>query len=157
MINNTMNIMNVMKFSSVVILLMLFFACSSIPDTPECVNSTALNAELTWGVLVKGKQQVAHRMKMNGEIFDVMNPEAERLGIANPDTLCNVLRQLGVQIIEVQILSVPADTNLFVEYKNPDRDYYFRAVWDPKFDNDGNRSFAKLYDRLVNLTKQKTI
>lgn len=155
MINSKMNIMYVVKYSSVIVLLMLLSACSSIPDTPECVNSSAKNAELTWGVLVKGKQEIASKMKMNGEIFDAMNSEADRLGIVNPDTLCDVLRQLGVQIIEIQTLNVPADTNLFVEYKNRDRDYYFRALWDPRFDNDGNHSFAELYDRLVNLTKKK--
>jgi hypothetical protein len=137
------------------VFLTFLIACSSIPETPDCVNSTALNAELSWGTIVKGDVNTAYKMKMNGEIFDLMNKEAGRLDVANPDTLCNLLRQLGVLIIEVQILNVPADTNLFVEYKNTARDYYFRALWDPKFDNVGNHSFAELYDRLVNLTKKK--
>lgn len=130
------------------------FGCSSAPKPPECINSTAMKAELSWGTLIGGGQNIVYNMKMNGEIFDLLNPEKDRLAIANPDTLCNLLREVGALIIEVQILNAPADTNLFVEYKNPERDYYFRALWDPKFDNNGNHKFAELYKRLINLTQK---
>ena len=146
----------------VVLALAFYFiiGCSSVPEPPPCVNKSALNSMVRWGEIKNGTTTKNWTLKTNGLIeewngdnFDD-DKSGEFVNYMNPDTLCLVLRQLGELVVEIQSLNVPADKNYFIEYKNPERDFYFRALWDPDFDNQGNKKFAELYKRLVNLTKK---
>lgn len=135
--------------------LLFFISCTSAPKAPDCINQSAFNAELSWGNLENGDIDTVFRMKMNGEIFSSLNNFEKPIKIADSDSLCEILREMGRLIIEVQILNVPSETNHFIEYKNEERDYYFRSVWDPRFTNESNKDFRLLYKRLVDLTEQK--
>jgi len=146
----------------VVLALAFYFiiGCTSVPQPPPCVNKSALNSTVRWGETVNGETTHNWTLKTNGliEEWDGDNLHSKQKGkfvvYMNPDTLCLVLRQLGELVVEIQSLNVPAAQNHFIEYKNPERDFYFRALWDPDFDNSSNRKFAELYKRLVNLTKK---
>ncbi|MBX3042857.1 MAG: hypothetical protein KIT33_12055 [Candidatus Kapabacteria bacterium] len=129
----------------------LITGCTSVPKPPDCINKSALNAVLSWGESKNGEIDEYYILKMNGEISKVKGDISSRLSFMPPDSLCEILKEIGRLIIEVQSLNVPADHNNFIMYKNPDRDYFFRALWNPEFDNSGNRDFKKLYSRLDNL------
>jgi hypothetical protein len=145
----------------VVIAVAFYFivGCSSVPKPPPCVNKSALNSQVRWGEIVNGKTTQNWSLQTNGLIEEwngeITNDKSGQfVHYMNPDTLCLVLRHLGELVVEIQTLNVPAAHNYFIEYKNPERDFYFRALWDPEFDNSSNRKFDELYKRLVNLTKK---
>ncbi len=139
-------------FVNLFVVTILMLGCST-PKPPDCIHKSALKSEISWGTLLQGNPAVVYNMKMDGSINLKDNDVEKSLTVINPDTLCNILRDMGILIIEIQTLNVPADKNHFFEYKNPDENYYFRAVWNPKHTNDGNKKFEEFYNRLQNLTE----
>lgn len=154
---------NRIYFLLFIILALAFYfimGCSSVPEPPPCVHPNALKSQIRWGEIIDGKTTQNWILKTNGLILAVDENEIDLdksdkfVSYMHQDTLCLILRHLGELVVEVQSLNVPASRNYFIEYKNPERDFYFRALWDPNFDNQGNHKFAELYKRLVNLTKK---
>lgn len=130
-----------------------FAACNSVGEVPNCINKLSSDAELSWGTLINGEVDTSYTLNMKGHIAFNKNTDNEFSIIVDVDTLCSIVAETNKLILEVQTLNVPADRNLFIEYQSPQRGFYFRALWDPKFTTTSNEKFAKLYDILVNITK----
>lgn len=140
----------------IILFLILSVSCSSVEKQPDCINKTALNSTLRWGKMLGGVPTSYKSMNMMGEVTKFeskTNSEVIEFKL-DKDTLCNTLEELGSLIIEIQTLNVPAENNLFIEYVNKDRDFFFRAVWDPRYKNDGNEKFNEFYHKLENLNKK---
>jgi hypothetical protein len=158
MYNNLFNFRITSYSVLIIIFSIILLSCSSAPKPPECINEGTKKSVLKWGKLKNGEQVEYHLMKMNGEIssFDISQSDDNKQEIfyAQKDSICTLLQEMGRLIIEIQTLNVPAESNYFFEYKNEEKNYYFRAVWDPKFENEGNIDFMNFYNRLENITKK---
>jgi hypothetical protein len=128
-------------------------ACTSAPKPPDCINKTALNSELSWGKLINDKQVENYTLLMTGELIETKIGKDIIEKEINPDSLCIILQTMGQLIIEVQTLNVPADTSNYMIYKNVESGYYFRALWNPLFENEGNTKFIEFYNRLIKLAE----
>lgn len=135
-----------------------FISCSSIPDAPDCINKSSINSVLKWGIIEDNELLTYHTLKTNGKLQAFDNNNIEISDEDNPvylhqDTICTLMREIGRLILKHQVLSIPSNHNNFIEYRNDDRNYYFRALWDPNFENQGNKEFIEFYNRLEKITE----
>ncbi len=156
--NKFLKKINYSNFTIIIILIsIIVIACSSSPKPPECINEGTKKSELKWGILKNGELYEYYTMKMNGEIkfLDAHNNNRNEIAIYAPkDSICALLQEMGRLIIKNQTLSVPAEINHFLEYNNPEKKYFFRAVWNPEFETEHNLGFINLYKRLGTIAKE---
>jgi hypothetical protein len=108
-----------------------------------------------------GKQRNYYSLKADLQITNNSVPktfdEPKLLAKVDSNTYCEIYNDLMNLMLKVQTLYVPADSNHFVEFINPEMNYRFRAVWNPTNENKGNKEFRQFYERLNNLITTHSI
>lgn len=145
---------NILKILFSAILLSAFFgACSSV-KTADCINFQAKKSELTWGTILNNQPEKYYTLKMDGTVAEYLNGVSiDEYKIKHED-VCELMQEISVLILEIQSLNVPAEKTNFVIFRNPETDYFFRAVWNPEHDNDGNKKFKEYYNKLLQYVKK---
>jgi len=134
----------------------IFVGCTSTPKKPDCIGERTKNAEIIWGEITDGGKQrnyytLKSDLKITQDAVPKITEEALLVAQIDSDTFCSIYNDLMNLMLKVQTLYVPADSNHFVEFINPDMNYRFRAVWNPINENKGNRDFRQFRQRLNNL------
>jgi hypothetical protein len=78
----------------------------------------------------------------------------QQLSQLNGEVFCAAFEKATRIVLQISSLNVPANINHFVEYEIPDNNFYKRAIWDPKYENKGNREYRALMVDLLDLIEK---
>ena len=133
----------------------LFSSCSLFKkdfyaDHP-CINEKSKNIEIKWGFYItETKELYGFKLDTKGQVFLIDNNLADEslLLTLNKEEYCDIFISINKEIIKTQTLNVPADTNAFITFNNPDMNYDFRAIWDPNYETIGSEGFREIFKKL---------
>jgi hypothetical protein len=130
-------------------------ACTSITP-PPCVSPEAGNDKIVvrWGrqnentTILEG-----YHLDAQGQLFKIPDPTEDRPDMDKIDNVdgekyCRLVEQVRGQFLKAQTVNVPNPESAFIEYANPPKGIYLRAVWIPKYAQHTSQEFQKLYDSL---------
>jgi hypothetical protein len=134
-----------------------FSSCSSVEK--DCINQNQKNSLIIWGSMksdnsykneyqLKSDAVITHTTVMkNKKEVEILNYKLSNIEV------CDSFKEVMGLFIKFQSLNVPADSNCYIEYINPDSNVQLRALWNPIHTNKGNKDFKLLFDKLMTLVK----
>jgi hypothetical protein len=149
-----------MKNMKLLKLLLLFgilfssYSCTSV-KLPPCLSEKSQNTILRWGEFSSKSSIITYyELKSDKSISLAIQqdknsePKLQTIGKISDESYCRLLKQTKTNILLVQALNVPSETANFLEYIEKENNLTFRAVWNPKHDNKGNKEFKELFAQL---------
>jgi len=143
------------KFNFIILILIFTYSCSLFKkdfyDEHPCINQQSKNVEIEWGYyLSTNKNLFGFRLNTKCELYliDKEDYNGSLLMTLSLDEYCELYSNLNKEILKTQTLNVPRDTNAFIMVKNPDKQYIFRALWDPNFETVGSEGFREVFKQL---------
>lgn len=152
-----------MKKSAFILLIMLIIAgCAGSRKSSDCITDKEKDLVLSWGSIDNTTGELSQysvtakrlmfstKINRNGQKFfgdSTLVPE---------ENYCRTKQRFTELAAATQALWSPGDKQIFLEYKNPGRNVYFRATWNPEHTNYGNSELRGFYDSLMyKLTMEK--
>lgn len=132
---------------------LLLNSCSGVDKNKvksKCINKENQDVELRWGYRIKSKNEYfGYTLKTDGKVFlqnkfKIIRPVSQ----INQDNYCNLYNDIMSEFNRTQVLNVPADTTVYIEYVHPSRNIRLKAYWNPKFKAIGSKVFRSLWNRL---------
>jgi hypothetical protein len=134
-----------------------FSSCSSVEK--DCLNKNQKNTVIIWGSLKSDESfknsykltsdaKITHSSVLNSKMDDKILDRK----LSNKE-VCDSFNETMGLFLKLQSLNVPADSNCFIEYINPDANVQLRALWNPVHTNKGNKDFKQLFEKLMTLVR----
>ena len=116
-----------------------------------CINEKSKNIEIKWGFYIaESKELYGFKLDTKGQCFliDKNKVDESLLLTLSKEEYCDLYFSINKEIIKTQTLNVPADTNAFITFDNPDMNYNFRAIWNPNYETIGSKGFREIFKKL---------
>lgn len=143
------------KFSYLLFFIFLLTSCSLFKkdfyDEHPCISEKTKNIVIEWGYYITETNSIyGFKLDTKGQvyIFEKSDLEGKLLLTLPLNEFCDIYSSVNREILKTQTLSVPSDTNAFIMMKNPDLNYQFRAIWDPRFETVGSQGFRDIFKKL---------
>ncbi len=134
------------KIFAAFLLSAMFISCT--PQFPDCISEKEKNLKIRWGNYIAAEKKVTgFDINSLGVITSI--PGNKEVLQMEREYFCEFKSKVQALLLKTQALNVPADTNRFIEFINPDLNVRMRAVWNPNHKNVGNEEFQKLFDSLL--------
>jgi hypothetical protein len=132
-------------------------SCGSVEK--DCLNKNQKNTVIIWGSM-KNDNSFTNSYKLTSDAsikhLLILNDKKEdkllEKKLSNKE-VCESFNEVIGLFLKLQTLYVPADSNCFIEYINPDANVKLRALWNPIHTNQGNKDFKELFEKLMTLVK----
>ena len=147
------------SFIRLIVLVFIFSVCSCSSIEKDCLNKNQKNTIIIWGSLKSDNSfKDAYQLTSDAVIkhFTILNGKKEDTSMVRKLSsieVCNSFNETMGLFLKLQSLNVPADSNCFIEYINPDSHVQLRALWNPVFTNRGNKDFKQLFEKLMTLVR----
>jgi len=147
-----MNFISLILFIIYLSTSLLLNSCTSVDKTKvksKCINKENQDVELRWGYRIKSKNEYfGYTLKTNGKIFlqdkfKLIRPISD----INQVKYCKLYNDIMSEFNRTQVLNVPADTTVYIEYVHPSRNIRLKAYWNPNFKAIGSKVFRELWNR----------
>lgn len=147
---------------TVLFIIIAIIAMSCATSSPECLNKRHNDLIIRWGQeSEKMDFTLGYEINTNRELFILQRSKGEKeylrekITTIKPDAYCRNYNAIMKNILKTGSLHVPSDPAMFLEFTSKSSGIQFRAVWNPKHRNAGNKEFHKLFDSLMTLVPEK--
>ena len=151
--------------------LFAFSNCKSVPTkkdaldhhvNTDCIKPGMNDLTIRWGDVILNTGEIdGWKMDSHGDVFRFTREELSADTVITKITsidkarLCGFISQINSEMLKIQALNAPGDISRYVEFFNPETGINFRALWNPKFQTVGSKSFREIYDSLMAIVPEK--
>ena len=143
-----------------VICVSFILSCSSVPviKYDECVKPYMKNYYIRWGECIKEHDAMkGFELRADGTIRQYSGLQDSSfvvVGKTESSNFCKFYKMLNDTITKIPTLNAPGNFNRFIEFHNPSKKYYFRAIWNIDYKTYGSYCYRVIFDSLDVMLKE---